>query len=374
MEGVTDDERLARLVLARVAEPADRALGRAVAERGAAPLLEGVREGTSGLSGEPHYRVRLDDADPEELLGRLDRCGGRFVVPGDLEWPTQLDDLGDARPLGLFVRGADLRLAAVRSVAVVGARAASEYGLHVATELAADLAGLGWVVVSGGAYGVDAAAHRGCLAAGGATVAVLACGVDVAYPRGHASLLEWIADGDGVVVSELPPGCSPTRVRFLQRNRVIAALTRGTVVVEAAHRSGAISTAAHAAALGRFLMAVPGPVTSPMSAGTHRLLQAEPPARLVTGADDVVEQVGLIGELAPQPVAQPRVRDMLDAGSLRVLEAVPVRRPAPTAHISRTAGLDPSVVSGTLQRLALAGLVDRLPEGWRQTTLARDRG
>lgn len=371
MGGVSADEREARRVLGWVAEPGDQPLGRAVAAAGAAAVLADLRAGRSSLRSAPHYRVRLDTLRPDELAQRLARCRGRFVVPGDGEWPTQLSDLGDVAPLGLYLRGADLRLAAVRSVAVVGARAASEYGLHVATELGADLAGRGWTVVSGGAYGIDGAAHRGALVADGATVAVLACGVDVSYPRGHTALLQRIADS-GVVVSELPPGCAPTRIRFLQRNRLIAALSRGTVVVEAAHRSGALSTAAHAVALDRFVMAVPGPVTSPMSAGSHRLLQGDPPARLVTGADDVVEQVGAIGELAPPPPAQPRIRDQLDPATARVLEAVPVRQPAGAAGVARTAGLDPALVSGALQRLLLAGLVDRQPGGWCQTALARD--
>lgn len=369
---MTDDERQARLVLSWVAEPGDQPLGRAVAEAGAAGVLADLRAGRAALGERRHYRVRLDALRPAELVARLGGCGGRFLVPGDGEWPTQLSDLGDAVPLGLYVRGADLRLAAVRSVAVVGARAASEYGHHVATELGADLAGRGWTVVSGGAYGIDAAAHRGALVADGTTVAVLACGVDVSYPRGHTALLEQIARGTGVVVSELPPGCAPTRIRFLQRNRVIAALSRGTVVVEAAHRSGALNTAAHAEALGRFVMAVPGPVTSPMSAGSHRLLQGEPPARLVTGVDDVVELVGSIGDLAPPPPRTSRVRDRLDSHTGRVLEAVPVRQPAATASIATTAGLAPAVVAGALQRLLLAGLVDRLPGGWRQTDRARD--
>lgn len=372
MGGVTDADRSARLVLCRIAEPGDRALGAAVAEYGPEAVLLSVRRGTSRLAAERHYRVRLADCDPESLRTQLERCRGRFCVPGDGEWPTQLDDLGPVAPLGLFIRGGDLRLAAVRSVAVVGARAASEYGRHVATELAADLAGRGWVVVSGGAYGVDAAAHRGALAAGGSTVAVLACGVDVAYPRGHTALLERLAGGDGVVVSELPPGCAPTRIRFLQRNRVIAALSRGTVVVEAAHRSGALNTAALAARLARFVMAVPGPVTSPMSTGTHRLLQSEPPARLVTGADDVVEHVGSIGDLAPTPDCEARVRDGLSPTTARVLEAVPVRRPAATGQVALTAGLDRAVVSGVLQQLLLAGLVDRLPDGWRLADAARE--
>ena len=368
---MTEADRAARLELCRIAEPGDRGLGSAVAAEGAASVLDAVRRSESGLAGERHYRVRLGDGDADDVMQRLERSGGPFCVPGDGEWPTQLGDLGAAEPLGLFVRGADLRLAAVRSVAVVGSRAASEYGLHVATELAAELAGRGWVVVSGAAYGVDAAAHRGALVSGGSTVAVLACGVDVAYPRGHAALLERVADGGGVVVSELPPGCTPTRPRFLTRNRLIAALSRGTVVVEAAHRSGALNTASTAVQLGRFLMAVPGPVTSPMSAGAHRILQQEPTARLVTGADDVVEQVGAIGELAPQPVAEVRVRDQLDSTTVRVLEAVPLTRPVATAHVARTAGLDPVLVAGTLQRLLLAGLVDRRRDGWRQAPAAR---
>ena len=368
------DERAARWTLARIAEPGDVALGGAVEQAGAEEILAQVRERRSGMSGEPNYAVRLARHDLATETSQLTESGGRFVIPGDSEWPTQLTDLGPSTPFGLFVRGRDLRLAAVRSVAVVGSRAATQYGLHVATDLGADLCGRGWAVVSGGAYGVDAAAHRGALAAGGTTVAVLACGVDVAYPRGQAALLQRIAGGEGVVVSELPPGSTPTRPRFLTRNRVIAALSAGTVVVEAATRSGALNTASHAAALGRFVMAVPGPVTSPMSAGAHRLLQREPPARLVTGADDVVEEVGPIGELASDPVIQRRVRDGLDAATLRVIENVPAHRSAPASDVSHAAGLEAGVVRGALQRLMLAGLVERTPDGWRQTELARRPG
>ncbi|KIF67740.1 hypothetical protein HY68_02335, partial [Streptomyces sp. AcH 505] len=187
--------------------------------------------------------------------------GGRFVCPGDQEWPSQLDDLGAAAPIGLWVRGGpDLRLWALRSVAVVGARACTPYGAHMAAGLGAGLAERGWVVVSGGAFGVDAAAHRGALAAGGATVAVLACGVDVVYPRGHAELIARIAE-QGLVIGELPPGDHPTRSRFILRNRVIAALTRGTVVVEAQYRSGSLVTARSAQRLGRHTIGVPTPLS-----------------------------------------------------------------------------------------------------------------
>lgn len=216
--------------------------------------------------------------------------GGRFVCPGDREWPSQLDDLGDARPIGLWVRGrSDLRLWALRSVALVGARACTPYGAHMAATLAAGLAERGWVVVSGGAFGVDGAAHRGALAAGGATMAVLACGVDVAYPRGHAGLIGRIVE-QGMVLGELPPSDHPTRSRFILRNRVIAALTRGTVVVEAEYRSGSLVTARNAQRLGRFTMGVPGPATSGLSAGVHELLRGE--GVLVTDAAEITELVG----------------------------------------------------------------------------------
>lgn len=167
---------------------------------------------------------------------------------------------------------------------MVGARAATAYGKHVATCIAADLAGRGWAIVSGGAYGIDAAAHHGALTAGGVTIAVLACGPDVSYPRAHAGLLEGIA-ASGAVISECPPGCTPSRRRFLARNRIIAALARGTVIVEAAERSGALATARHASDLTRPLMAIPGPGTSMTSAGCDALIRDQRAACVTTAAE-----------------------------------------------------------------------------------------
>lgn len=214
----------------------------------------------------------------------------RFVIPGDLEWPTQLNDL-DAPPVGLYVRGnGDLRMIAISSVAIVGSRASSGYGNRVASELATDLGDRGWAVISGAAFGIDAAAHRGALAADGLTAAVLAHGVDVVYPRAHHDLGERIMQ-EGVLVSEVPPGVHPTRSRFLTRNRLIAALTRGTVVVEAAVRSGSLRTAAQAESLMRVVMAIPGPIDSPSSAGVHRWI-ADRRAELVTSAKEIIELVG----------------------------------------------------------------------------------
>ncbi|HEX5017468.1 MAG TPA: DNA-processing protein DprA [Actinomycetes bacterium] len=367
-------DRDARLRLTQLAEPGDERLGSAVARYGAEAVLAEIVDGGSlpdSLPGTEHYRARLS-VDPQRALNQLAEIGGRFVVPGDGEWPTQLEALGDAAPLGLYVVGADLRLAAVRSVALVGARAATQYGGVVASELATDLALRGWTVVSGGAYGIDAAAHRGALTAGGTTIAALAFGVDTVYPKGHTELFERIPSEGGVLVAELPPGATPTKPRFLQRNRVIAALTRGTVVVEAQLRSGALNTAAHARRLGRTVMVVPGPVTSANSAGCHRLARADEPARVVTDAAEIIEEVGLIGELADQPTPLMRVRDSLDPTSERVLEAMPAEGPIDLPGLSVTAGIDPGALSAVLLQLVATGLVREHPHGYVRVAGAAD--
>ena len=322
-------------------------------------------------AGVANLQARLEIADPDHDLAAGALVGARFVIPGDAEWPDQVDDLvrlsrRDAGvPLGLWVRGPlDLRAACRRSVAVVGARASTAYGEYVAGELGLGLAERLWTVVSGGAYGIDGSAHRGALAGDGATVAVLACGVDVAYPRGHAALIDRIAQ-TGLIVSEWPPGCAPMRFRFLVRNRVIAALTAGTVVVEADLRSGALSTANRARELDRHLMAVPGPITSTMSQGTNQLLR-EPDVMCVTGVADVVEQVGSMGsDLAPQLMIPVDPRDELDDVSRRVLESVPVRRAVGPASIAVTAGIAPQQVLRCLGGLAARGFVERVEAGWR---------
>ena len=364
------DEREARALLSRVAEPGDRHIGRLLRSTDALDVVARIRSGTSGLDHGDRYRVRLATADPVADLARVTEVGGRLVIPGDLEWPRQLEDLGETAPWALWVRGTvDLRLSALRSVAVVGARASTGYGEHVASTFASDLAASGWAVVSGGAFGIDAAAHAGALAARGVTIAVLACGVDVAYPPRHDALFARIA-GDGLLVSEVPPGAAPHRTRFLVRNRVIAALTRGTVVVEAALRSGALSTAHEAERLGRPVLGVPGPVTSVMSQGVHRALRAG--ALVVTSAAEVVEAVGGIGvDLAPEPTGPTHPRDALDPLGARVLDAVPVRHAATLDAVARTAGVTPAETAAALGLLELSGFVRQGPQGW---TLARTRG
>ncbi|MFF5448365.1 DNA-processing protein DprA [Streptomyces sp. NPDC012888] len=367
-----DQELLARAALTRVFEPGDEQAGRWLTRYGAAGLMRRLTgpAGDRGLDGVgperlDGYRRRAAAADPAADLVLIREAGGRFVGPGSVEWPSQLDDLGDARPVGLWVRGGpDLRVWALRSVALVGARACTPYGAHMAQILGAGLAERGWVVVSGGAFGIDAAAHRGALAAGGATAAVLACGVDTPYPRAHAGLLGRIA-GQGLVLAELPPGSHPTRSRFVLRNRVIAALTRGTVVVEAAYRSGSLVTARRARRLGRFVMGVPGPATSGLSAGVHELLRTD--ATLVTDADEVVELVGRIGELAPERRGPVLPHDLLPPAAARVLEALPAGRPADVGEVALAAGTGTDEVIGRLYELHSLGFVERRDGGWRLT-------
>ncbi|WP_329425439.1 DNA-processing protein DprA [Streptosporangium sp. NBC_01495] len=311
------------------------------------------------------WAARLKTADPERDLAEGERIGARLVVPGDPEWPTQLDDLGDSRPYALWLHGdADLRFSCLRSIAIVGSRAATPYGAHVAAELGAGLSERGWGVVSGGAYGIDGAAHRGALAGEGPTVAVLACGADVAYPSAHQQLFAAIR-ARGVLVSECPMGAHPTRPRFLVRNRLIAALSRGTVVVEAAVRSGALNTAGHAIALNRHLAAMPGPVTSEFSAGCHRLIR-QGRAICVTGPEEVIELAGSMGtDLAPEPRGPVLPRDRLDPESRKVVEVMPTRIGVGPATIAVAAGVDLETVLACLGGLAAAGYVERVSRGWR---------
>ncbi|MEW2389454.1 DNA-processing protein DprA [Streptomyces venezuelae] len=371
----SDGERLARVALTRVLEPGDAVGGRWLREIGPGEVLRRLtgteeKERLPGVTARRWggLRARAAAVCPERDLAAVRDAGGRFVCPGDGEWPVTLDDLGDARPVGLWVRGRpSLRIWGLRSVAVVGSRACSQYGAHMAAELAVGLAERGWVVISGGAYGVDGAAHRGALGAGGATVAVLACGVDRPYPRGHAGLIGRIAE-QGLVVGELPPGDHPTPSRFILRNRVIAALTRGTVVVEAAYRSGALATARSAQELGRFVMGVPGPATSGLSAGVHELLRGD--GVLVTDASEVVELVGDMGELAPARRGPVVPRDLLASGVRRVLAALPARGLVAVRDIAIGAGTTEDDAVGRLYELQSLGFVERHGDGWQLTRQA----
>lgn len=204
----------ARAALSRLAEPGDEELGQCIDELGPELVLERIRSGSLESKRLALYSARLPGLDVDADLAVSAAVGARVVVPGSAEWPAALDDLGLARPVALWVRGsADLARLTRHAVSVVGARACTAYGEHVAAAIGAGLGERGWTLVSGAAFGIDAAAHRGCLAVDGATVAVLACGIDLAYPAAHDSLLARVREA-GVVVSELPPGCRPTKPRF----------------------------------------------------------------------------------------------------------------------------------------------------------------
>lgn len=376
----SEAERLARVGVSLLTEPGDPRVATVVAEVGAAVLYDDVvrrRAEARGLRDDSAGRVAA--CDPAAELERAAELGLRFVVPGDDEWPAQLDDLHGAAPLqerggppiGLWVRGPVRLDALADSVAVVGSRSATSYGGDAAARIAAVVARAGSPVVSGAAFGIDNAAHRGALGGGGTTVAVLACGADRAYPAGHRDLIEHLAR-EGAVVSESPPGWAPTRIRFLSRNRLIAALTAATVVVEAAARSGALNTANWAGRLNRHVMAVPGPVTSAPSQGAHQLIRTGA-ATLVTSGQDVLELVAPAGvHLAEEPRGRERSRDRLSHKDRQVLDAVPVEQGVPTDSVARTAGLQLLAVSAALGRLRDRGYVERHEDGWRLAALAHD--
>ncbi|GAB3835417.1 DNA-processing protein DprA [Kribbella italica] len=372
----SDEDRLARAALSRVIEPGDPATLKTFADLEPLEIWELLRTKAPGLE---RWSSRLAKVSPEGDLARAHSAGARFVIPGDDEWPDQIEVLTEAgqqarrggTPYGLWVRGTpNLRTLLKSSVAIVGARACSSYGENAAAELAGGLGDHGTTIVSGGAYGIDAAAHRGALASTGTTIAVLACGVDIPYPRSNESLFHRIV-GEGLLVSELPPGCSPTKLRFLARNRLIAATTQGTVVVEAAIRSGALNTANWSEQCGRPVLAVPGPITSRMSEGTHLLIR-ERNATVATSVADILEAISPLGEhLTSYPHTPATPEDALDHDLRRTLDAVPVLRPSPSTRIANVAGLDHDTVQECLETLAQANLITYEDSGWRLSPTQR---
>ncbi|WP_225754074.1 DNA-processing protein DprA [Actinotalea sp. Marseille-Q4924] len=386
-----EDVLLARASWSRLVEPGDAVAGAVVAAMGPVEawrfVVESTRLGRPGELGRQAGQVlpgsaraaqrltaalerwtpRLAAVDASRELDRHRAAGGELLVPEDPRWPSGVADLGTEAPHALWVTGdATAPAAAASGAAVIGARACTHYGEHVTADLAAGVAAAGRVVVSGGAYGIDAAAHRAALATGGVTVAVLAGGVDRLYPAGNARLLLAVRDSGGALVSEVPPGSVPSRQRFLQRNRLIAALTGATVVVEAAWRSGALSTAARAAALLRPVGAVPGPVTSAASAGCHRLLR-DGAAVCVTDAAEVLELLrGSEPALGDHPVGHVHETDGLDRVGRQVYDALPVRAWASVDSVTRVAGVSAAEARGALGVLELAGLARRDADRWRR--------
>lgn len=394
-----DDPRLATAAWSRLAEPGDIVASAMVASMGAVDALRWFDDVVHGRASLPRqsrteatgvldisesdasapipsharlakaverWKPRWEVTDPRREFRVLERLGGRLVIPGDELWPAAVSDLGLSAPLALWIRGhGDVGALLQRSVAIVGSRACTEYGRHVADELTGGLAPHTVTAVSGGAYGIDAAVHRAALMSGTPTVAFLAGGVDRLYPAGNADLLRAIMTDGGLLISEVPPGSVPNRVRFLHRNRLIAASAQATIVVEAAWRSGSLSTAARANELARPVGAVPGPVTSPASAGCHRLLRDG--AVCITGADDVMDLVGAMGAYAgSEPPTRDRPGDGLDPDDRAVWEALPKSRGASIESLARAAGVSVPGTRAAVGRLELDGLARRSDSGWSQ--------
>ncbi|MFC7491805.1 MULTISPECIES: DNA-processing protein DprA [unclassified Knoellia] len=360
-------ERWARMAWSRVAEPETVLVRDWVEAHGAVESMDRLLSGS--LAPDGRFDQRIAALDLDQARRALDRLHVRVVIPGDDEWPLGLDQL-ESPPLCLYARGTCDLAVADGSVAVVGSRAATAYGLRVAADLGQGLVQRGVTVVSGAAFGIDAAAHRGALAGGGPTIAVLARGLDRAYPQAHEGLLREIAD-NGAVVSELPPGWAPYRQRFIARNRLIAAMSVGTVVVEAGLRSGSLNTARTARILVRHVAAVPGPVTSVQSAGCHKLLR-ETDALLVTDAAEVLDLMGRLSLDAVGPARAPVTPESdLDSLARTVWSAVPVRTPADLAKLQRLTALDTTTLLGVLGRLTMLGLVVRVGERWRKVPAPR---
>jgi DNA processing protein len=370
----------AGLALVHVAGALD-ALGIATGELSYGPALEQEITGVLAEHGSAtswtgmaaalkRWAPRIPDLAPERDLATMQRLGGRMIIPEDDLWPGQLADLGLHEPICLWWRGTEMELPpAAKSIALVGSRDSTSYGAAVTGDLAYSLAQRGFTVVSGGAYGIDAHAHRAALAGGSGampTIAVMAGGVDRFYPSGNEDLLRAVAN-QGAVLAEVPPGSAPTRYRFLQRNRLIAALAAVTVVVEARWRSGALNTAHHAESLGRAVGAVPGSVHSANSAGCHRLLR-DGGAVCVTDAGEIVELAAPSGESLPElRDGGSAVHDGLTLEDLILLDALPLRSTSSVEKLCSVAGLGPESVRAGLGRLGLLGLAVSESGGWKRS-------
>ncbi|MFD3591341.1 DNA-processing protein DprA [Nocardia sp. NPDC058640] len=376
LDGDPDERRLAWVYLSRVVQGPCAPLSALIASVGVCEAARAVREHElpTALRGPTAARREVDSAARD--LDTIASLGGRVITPDDQEWPgwrmlglDQLDaerDREAAVPLVLWARGPlSLHTASERAVAVVGSRCSSGYGVQVASEVACDLAGRGWTIVSGAAFGIDAAAHRAALAVGGPTVAVLACGVDRPYPAQHDRLLAAIADS-GLVVSEYPPGVAAQKHQFLARNRLIATLGDGVLVVEAGLRSGARNTVKWARRLGRPAMAIPGPVSSASSVGCHRMIR-DGEALLVTRAEDIIDEAGPLR----LPVAEGNSVDPaahLRGAEADIYAALPIVGSRLPRELSQQCGLDLATVRAVLPSLELADLVGCDSDGWFRTS------
>lgn len=288
-----NEEKLARLELFAATEGGSSFWASEISLQGAHQTLLRIKDGFYRSSKAEKTLAQLHPGGAVALLESIENAGGIFITPGDLSWPEQLDDLATP-PIGLVVKG-KVDCLQSRSIAIVGTRNPTPYGARIASDFAAGFVDREWSIVSGGAYGIDTHAHKGALIAEGVTIAVIASGIDINYPAGNERLFAEIAEL-GAIVSEVMPGTPAFPSRFLTRNRIIAALSKSTLVVEAAFRSGSLRTARDAAELMRPVMAIPGPINSPTSEGTHRLI-GERAAEIVTSVSDAVELITSLEQL-----------------------------------------------------------------------------
>jgi len=364
------DERMARMGLASVHDAGDARLHALVGREGAVEVWDHLRSG----HGNTAMSRRAAMVDLSDVVKRTQAVGARFVIPGDQEWPVSVEDLSwsdpvggfGGAPLGLWVIGKNLAESSP-SVAVVGSRASTTYGEHVAADWGAGLTERGWTVVSGGAYGIDACAHRGAIAGGGLTIAVMAGGLAQLYPPGNTALLRKVCEV-GTVISEFAPDCPPSRARFLVRNRLIAALSQGTLIVEGGMRSGAQNTVSWALSMQRVVMATPGPITSALSVTPHRLIRSGE-AILVSSVDEVISALGPADTSIPDyPLQQPTLFDTLTPTQQAVYESMPGRGGISMDELCVLTGETALTLLAVLAQLTQASLItEAAPGTWKLT-------
>jgi len=389
------NELIAAAYLSRVAEPANIPLWMLINELGYIDAANAVYRAEAGPELLSATESRRECIDPQADLDAAERNGIRLITPSHSQWPhfgmSALTAAGHRRaarwrggerkrsilgelipPVALWVKGnVDLATVGVRSIAIVGSRAATSYGEYVASEFSYRLSQHDVVVVSGGAYGIDAAAHRGVLAADGVSVLVSAGGLDRPYPAGNRQLYERTA-ATGLLISERPPGMAPHRQRFLSRNRLIAALGSATLLVEAARRSGALNTARYTRELGHPLLVVPGPITSAMSQGCHALMQRESdPANLVTSVAEVLAYCGPMSAEPDGVGGAVSVYDALDPIMQAVLDGFPSQATVNDRELAALSGHPLLAVRSALPVLVDAGLISHDLDGYRLLRASR---
>ncbi len=354
----------ARLILSWISDHVDLPLARSISTRGATAALQVITISTVAKPSERRRLARLNQIESiEQLNQKLDFNKIKYLTPGNEFWPTQLDQLGLSAPIGLFIKG-DERVLSDIAVAIVGTRNASTYGARITQELAYELAAIGYTIISGGALGIDVIAHHSTLLAQGTTICVQANGLDDFYPKSNKHVISRIIE-NGAVISEYPPGRTPNKSQFLERNRIIAALAGGVVVVEAPRISGSLSTANHASKLSRMVMAFPGEVSSENSLGTNELIKTKQ-AEIITRASDVIELLAPLGQapVLPDEIMNKSIYDDLSDNAKLVFETLPLRSGYEAGEIANRSGLARVEVISALSELQIHSAIRKGTTGW----------